>query len=111
MNSATYGCEVAELADGAWRPLPTVTIAVNQGSLKTSTRVGLRGDELRKYTERCISIISWIEIMVGARTQEEEKKCRAFLASFRVISVDEAIADKAYRLRRKHGNKIPDALI
>jgi predicted nucleic acid-binding protein len=68
-------------------------------------------DELHKYSERCISIISWIEIMVGARTQEEEKKCRAFLSSFRVISVGEAIADNAYKLRKRRGIKVPDALI
>ena len=68
-------------------------------------------EELHKYSERCISIISWIEIMVGTGTQEEERKCRAFLASFRVILVDEAIADKAYTLRKRRGTKVPDALI
>jgi predicted nucleic acid-binding protein len=68
-------------------------------------------DEMRKYAERCISVISWIEVMVGTRTQEEEKRCRAFLATFRVISVSDAIADKAYRLRKKRGIKVPDAII
>jgi predicted nucleic acid-binding protein len=66
--------------------------------------------ELQRYTEKAISIISWMEVMVGA-TSDVEVATRSFLGSFDVIALDGEIAERAVNLRRKHHIKLPDAII
>lgn len=67
--------------------------------------------ELKKYSERLISIVTWSEVMIGAESEDEQKKCRAFLAAFTVIPLDEKIAEEAVRIRRGSRIKLPDAII
>ncbi len=67
--------------------------------------------ELRRYSERLISVVSWAEVMIGAAPGDEEIKCREFLASFSVVPFDLAIADEAARIRRGSRIKLPDAVI
>lgn len=57
-----------------------------------------------------ISIVSWIEVMSGARPDEEER-VRDFLDGFEIIPVTPAIAIEAARLRRARRLKLPDAVI
>ena len=66
--------------------------------------------ELRRYTEKAVSIITWMEVMVGA-TDEVEVATRSFLSSFDVIALDGEIAERAVSLRRNHHIKLPDAII
>ncbi len=66
--------------------------------------------ELQRYTEKAISIITWMEVMVGA-TGDVEVATRSFLSSFDVIALDEEIAERAVNLRRNHYIKLPDAII
>jgi len=66
--------------------------------------------ELQRYTEKAISIITWMEVMVGADHQLEAAT-RSFLNSFDVLAVDELIAERAVSLRRNHRIKLPDAII
>jgi len=66
--------------------------------------------ELRRYTEKAVSIITWMEVMVGA-TDEVEVATRSFLSSFDVIALDGEIAEHALSLRRNHHIKLPDAII
>ncbi len=58
-----------------------------------------------------ISIISWMEVMAGAATAQEETTLRAFLAHFHVLPVDEAVAVRAVAVRRSMRIKLPDAII
>jgi predicted nucleic acid-binding protein len=67
-------------------------------------------DELQRYTEKAISIITWTEVMVGA-SGDLEAPTRGFLNSFDVIGVDEEIAERAVGLRRTHRIKLPDAIV
>jgi len=67
--------------------------------------------ELRRYSDRLISIVSWAEVMIGATPGDEEIKCREFLASFSVIPLDLMIAEEAARIRRGSPIKLPDAVI
>ncbi len=41
----------------------------------------------------------------------EEKVCRRFLESFRVLPASKAVAERAVRLRRTHRLKLPDTII
>lgn len=66
--------------------------------------------ELALYDDRAISIVSWMEVMVGA-TEATIGPTRAFLARFNVVGLDEAVAELAVELRRLHGMKLPDAII
>jgi predicted nucleic acid-binding protein len=66
--------------------------------------------ELQRYTNRAISIITWMEVMVGAQS-DVEAATRSFLNSFDIVVVDEPIAEHAVSLRRIHRIKLPDAVI
>lgn len=66
--------------------------------------------ELRRYDDRAISIVSWIEVMVGAEPQFEAGT-REFLAEFELVDLDHHIADEAAKLRRHWRIKLPDAAI
>lgn len=66
--------------------------------------------ELTLHSQPLISVITWIEVMVGAR-DEEEMQLRAFLDRFDQVSVDDRIADITVAIRRRYRLRIPDAII
>jgi predicted nucleic acid-binding protein len=66
--------------------------------------------ELQRYADKAISIITWMEVMVGA-SHDLEAATRSFLNGFDVVAVDEQIAERAVSLRRNHRIKLPDAAI
>ncbi len=67
--------------------------------------------EMSRCTERCISIITWMEVMAGARNASEEEKIRHYLGTFHLLPVSEAIAERTVQLRRQRRLKLPDAII
>ena len=67
--------------------------------------------EIDRYSQHEISIISWMEIMIGADTAEEEEACRGFLARFTVHPVSLDVATEAVKLRRKFRMRLPDAVV
>jgi predicted nucleic acid-binding protein len=66
--------------------------------------------ELQRYTEKAVSIITWMEVMVGA-SRDVEAVTRSFLSGFDIIALDSEIAERAVNLRRGHSIKLPDAII
>jgi predicted nucleic acid-binding protein len=66
--------------------------------------------ELARYEARFISIVTWIEVMAGADTAVAQAT-EAFLAGFRLVPIDDAIARRAVTLRRQYRIKVPDAII
>jgi predicted nucleic acid-binding protein len=67
-------------------------------------------DEIRRHEDRAISVITWMEVMVGA-TPALLHATQSFLAGFRVIHLEKDIAERAVTLRRKHRIKLPDAIV
>ncbi|MEQ8814603.1 MAG: type II toxin-antitoxin system VapC family toxin [Thalassobaculum sp.] len=67
-------------------------------------------EELGRYDEKAISVIIWIEVMVGADPDVEEAT-RRFLGTFTVVPLAGDVAERAIALRRKHRIKLPDAVI
>ncbi len=66
--------------------------------------------EYNRYERVLISRITWIEVLVGAR--EDEDQLRDFLDShFEIIPLDQEVAEVAIRLRREQHLRIPDAII
>jgi hypothetical protein len=68
-------------------------------------------EELQHYSHRLISQITWMEVMVGCRTAEEEKTVRGFLETFDVVPLEAKVAESAVMLRRSNRLKLPDAVI
>jgi len=66
--------------------------------------------ELGLYAEKAISIVTWMEVMVGA-SGNVEAATRGFLSTFNIVALDGEIAERAVSLRRSHNIKLPDAII
>ncbi|CAN7529799.1 type II toxin-antitoxin system VapC family toxin [Caballeronia sp. 15715] len=74
------------------------------------TKVEAAKVEMTRYESCAISLITWMEIMVGA-TPDDEQLLRAWLDTFRIISIDESIAARAVDIRKQYRIKLPDAIV
>ncbi|MCP5522965.1 MAG: type II toxin-antitoxin system VapC family toxin [Verrucomicrobiales bacterium] len=68
-------------------------------------------EEIARYSPPAISLVTWMEILVGAGTREEERQLRRFLARFEVHPISAAIAERAVAIRREGRQRLPDAII
>ncbi|MDQ6958812.1 MAG: type II toxin-antitoxin system VapC family toxin [Mariprofundaceae bacterium] len=68
-------------------------------------------DELALYDKPSISSITWMKVLAGAFSEEEEIKLRAFLSRFTVLSVNMDVSEKAVELRRQYRMHLPDTII
>ena len=66
--------------------------------------------EVERYERPAISVISWIEVLVGTKSGLETAT-RKFLSSFERVELTEKIADQAVALRRAGKISVPDAII
>ena len=67
--------------------------------------------ELARYRDARISLVTWMEVLVGARSEHEEQVLGQFLAGFTLINVDIKVAKLAVEKRRKYRIRLPDAII
>jgi len=58
-----------------------------------------------------ISVITWIEVLAGARTVHAERSARDLLSAFQVFQVTGRVATAAVTARRERRLKLPDAII
>lgn len=65
---------------------------------------------LEQQPSPSISVITWIEVLVGCREGEADA-VRGWLESFHRLPLDDAISGETVRLRQRHGLKAPDAII
>ncbi len=66
--------------------------------------------EMRRYSDRAISIITWIEVVAGLR-QTEIGLRDTVRANFQVVELSAEVAEEAVLLRRSTRLKLPDAVI
>ena len=66
--------------------------------------------ELDLYESHAISIITWMEVMIGGKPELSDTT-RGFLNRFTSIPINDGIAERAVRLRRERNLKLPDAII
>ncbi len=66
--------------------------------------------ELGRHQAKAVSVITWMEVLIGASAQAEPGT-RAFLDAFERVEVDHDIAEAAVVLRREGRMKLPDAII
>jgi len=67
-------------------------------------------DELDRYESKAISIVSWMEVLVGA-PPSLEVATRQFLERFDIVALDDRVAERAVAFRKAHKVKLPDAII
>jgi predicted nucleic acid-binding protein len=68
-------------------------------------------EELAHYSRPGISLITWMEVMIGARDNNEEAILRGFLGGFETLPITDTVAHRAVVLRRSDRIRLPDALI
>lgn len=66
--------------------------------------------ELEHHARPAISIITWMEVLVGAEPHEESM-IRRWLDSFERIGVDDRVAGRVVIIRRERRIRLPDAII
>jgi predicted nucleic acid-binding protein len=82
-----------------------ILIDLLKGREEANTEVG-------RYAGLAISRISWIEVLIGATSAEDQDRIESLLNFFEVIELDEVIARAAIWLRRQHHRlRLPDAVI
>lgn len=67
-------------------------------------------DEIARHDSPAISVVTWMEVMVGARGQHEQPT-RTFLARFKHLPIDGPVAELAVDIRRRTRIRLPDAII
>jgi predicted nucleic acid-binding protein len=67
--------------------------------------------EIERHAERLISSVTWMEVLAGAREEEEEDVIELFLRDFRVVDVTRRIARTAVEIRRARRIRLPDAIV
>lgn len=67
-------------------------------------------EEYNRYEHVLISLVTWMEVMVGAEGDDAE--LRDFLEThFEIMPLDSVTAENAVQLRREHNIRLPDAII
>jgi predicted nucleic acid-binding protein len=67
-------------------------------------------DELHRYEDKAISVITWMEVLIGAPPLAT-RATREFLDGFELIDLNEKVAERVVRLRQQHRLELPDAII
>jgi len=65
---------------------------------------------LRESRGAAISMITWMEVMVGTK-REDEADVRALLERFVMLPLSRNVCEEAVIVRKRYGIKLPDALI
>lgn len=68
-------------------------------------------DEVARYRERLVSIVTWVELLAGSRSEAEEDVIEMFLRDFQVVGLTREIAREAVAIRRARRVRLPDAVI
>jgi predicted nucleic acid-binding protein len=72
--------------------------------------IALAKDELARYQDSAISIVSWMEVLIGA-APEVEPATRRFLSRFTIVEIGRTVAERAVIIRRNGRIRLPDAII
>jgi predicted nucleic acid-binding protein len=67
--------------------------------------------ELKRYRQPLYSIISWMELLCGARNDAESAAVETLLSTMIGIDLTEPVARRAVELRQTLKLKLPDAIV
>jgi hypothetical protein len=66
---------------------------------------------LLRYSDLMTSRITWMEVLAGAHSLDEEQETRKLLGLFRIVEIGAEIAERAVTLRRERRLCLPDAVV
>lgn len=66
---------------------------------------------VEKARPRLVSVVTWMEVLAGARTPDEEDVIEMFLRDFTLVDISRPIARGAVALRKARRLRLPDAII
>lgn len=66
---------------------------------------------IEREPERLISAVTWMEVLAGVRSDEEQDVVEMFLRGFKVVDLTRRVAREAVTLRRTHKIKLLDAIV
>lgn len=66
---------------------------------------------LREAERRVVSIVTWIEVLAGCRTDDEAASARRLMAACELVPLANDVAEEAVRIRRERRLKLPDAAV
>lgn len=67
--------------------------------------------EIDRHRHRLISVVTWMEVLAGARNEDEEDVIEMFLRDFTLVELSRPIAREAVALRKARRVRLPDAII
>jgi predicted nucleic acid-binding protein len=67
--------------------------------------------EIERTADRLVSIVTWMEVLAGARDEEQEDVIDMFLRDFRVVDLTRTVARSAIEIRRARRIRLPDAIV
>ena len=67
--------------------------------------------ELARHDARLVSVVTWMEVLAGARDAAEEDVLEMFLRDFTLVPLTKQVAREAVALRRTRRVRLPDAII
>jgi predicted nucleic acid-binding protein len=73
--------------------------------------ISLAKRELELYEDLGISVITWMEIMVGVNNKDQNKIEEWLLSTFDILDINKIISYKAVSVRKEKKIKLPDAII
>jgi predicted nucleic acid-binding protein len=73
--------------------------------------VGPARAAIERSAERHVSIITWMEVLAGARDESEEDVIEMFLRDFRLVDLTRRVAREAVAIRRARRIRVPDAIV
>jgi hypothetical protein len=67
--------------------------------------------ELGRYRERYVSAVTWMEVLIGSRSEAETDVIGMFLRDFKVIDISRRVSRETIDVRRTYRLRLPDAII
>ncbi|ENA4996913.1 type II toxin-antitoxin system VapC family toxin [Escherichia albertii] len=61
--------------------------------------------------QNAISLVTWMEVLVGAKKYNQEHRTQIAMSAFNVIGISQDIAERSVALRQEYRMKLPDAII
>ncbi|AUS67819.1 PIN domain-containing protein [Escherichia albertii] len=61
--------------------------------------------------QNAISLVTWMEVLAGAKKYNQEHRIRIAMSAFNVIGISQDIAERSVALRQEYRMKLPDAII
>lgn len=68
-------------------------------------------EELARYRRACCSVITFMELLAGAKTEVERLAAEALLSTLVRVELTEPVARRAVELRQTLRLKLPDAVV